>query len=516
LISVAEYRRVEKFHRFVTSRDPVDVQPESAGVIRIDGPIGWRAYTLLSMFRRIALVTVIATTVAGSLLAAPSPAAAQTGGATPATIYYWNDTLLELYRRQGGGPGPLARAAALMHTGIFNALNTADWSQRGWTGQGFNWYGARPAATGSYVNEDAAAGLVARELLMQAFPNHQTFIRQRFEARNGQAPPNDAVDLANRTVAEIRRLRNGDGWDNLTPYPFESTLGSWQLTGQGCNNPGSSPVNPTWGQVRPFTMTSPTQFRQSPPGGFSSYPALLASGLYAQQVNEVKALGRFDSTTRTAQQTQIGWFWANDLDGTYKPPGQLLAHTRIVAEQRGVTDPTRLARLFAHVSMAMADAGIAAWDMKYRTSIDLWRPQTAIQQAANDGNPATDPDAVGDPVQPAVQPLLPRLGVRARHVRVGLGRGAAGRVRRLRQRDAHDRGSTRARGDPQLRHLHPGRGGERREPDLPRRPLPVRRGRGARRRVRDRHTGPQQHSRAADPLTPDGGRPRTRPAPGSG
>jgi hypothetical protein len=345
------------------------------------------------MSRRIAVAALIAATIAGSLLAPPSPAAAQTGGASASTIHYWNDTLLELYRRQGGGPGPLARAAALMHTGIFNALNTADWSQRGWSGQGFDWYGARPAPQGNYVNEDAAAGLVARELLMQAFPAHQPYIRQRFEARNGAAPPNDAVDLANRTVAEIRRLRNGDGWDNLTPYPFESTVGAWQLTGQGCDNATTSPVNPTWGLVRPFTMSSPTQFRQSHPGGFTNHPALLASGLYATQLNEVKSLGRFDSTTRTAQQTQIAWFWANDLDGTYKPPGQLLTHTRIVAQQRGVTDPTRLARLFSHVSMALADAGIAAWDMKYRTWMDLWRPQTAIQQAASDGNPNTDPDA---------------------------------------------------------------------------------------------------------------------------
>jgi hypothetical protein len=348
----------------------------------------------LATTRRVAAAALVAATFAGSLLAPAAPAAAQSGAATAATIHYWNDTLLELYRRQGGGPGPLARAAAIMHAGIYNALNTADWSQRGWTGQGFDWYGARPAPQGSYTSEDAAAGVVARELLMQAFPSHQSYIRQRFEARNGQSPPNDAVDLANRTVAEIRRLRDGDGWDNLTPYPFQSTLGAWQLTGHAsCDSATGDPVTPNWGTVRPFTMTSGSQFRQPLPGGFGSYQALLASGLYAQQLAEVQAVGRFNSTTRTAQEEQIGWFWANDLDGTYKPPGQLLSHTRIVAQQRGVTDPVLLSRLFAQVSLALADAGIAAWDMKYRTAIQLWRPQTAIQQAANDGNPATNPDA---------------------------------------------------------------------------------------------------------------------------
>jgi hypothetical protein len=342
----------------------------------------------LVISRRVGTVAVVLATLAGPLLV-PSPAAAQTGAATAGTITYWNDTLLELYRRQGGGPGPLARAAAMMHAGIFNAINTADWSQRGWTGQGVDWYGARPAPTGSYVNEDAAAGMVARELLFQLFPAHQSFISQRFTARYGQTVPNDAVDLSNRTVAEIRRLRNGDGSANLTPYQVQNTPGAWRPTaGGGCN----SAIDPNWGTVRPFTMTSPTQFRQPLPGGFTTYPALLASALYAQQVNEVQSLGRFNSTTRTAQQTQIAWFWANDLDGTYKPPGQLLVHTQLVAQQRGITDPNRLARIFAQVSLAMADAGIAAWDMKYRTAIDLWRPQSAIQLAASDGNPATNPD----------------------------------------------------------------------------------------------------------------------------
>jgi hypothetical protein len=343
----------------------------------------------LAISRRVGTVAVVLAAVASSLLVPASPAAAQTGAATSATIFYWNDTLLELYRRQGGGPGPLARAAAIMHAGMFNAINTADWSQRGWTGQGVDWYGARPAPTGSYVNEDAAAGLVARELLFQAFPAHQPFIAQRFTARYGQSPPNDAVDLANRTVAEIRRLRNGDGSANFTPYQTSTTPGAWRPTaGGGCGNA----VDPNWGAVRPFTMTSTTQFRQPLPGGFTSYPALLASSLYAQQVNEVQSLGRFNSTTRTALQTQIAWFWANDLDGTYKPPGQLLVHTQLVAQQRGITDPNRLARIFAQVSLAMADAGIASWDMKYLTPIDLWRPQTAIQLAASDGNPATNPD----------------------------------------------------------------------------------------------------------------------------
>jgi hypothetical protein len=37
------------------------------------------------------------------------------------------------------------------------------------------------------------------------------------------------------------------------------------------------------------------------------------------------------------------------------------------------------ARLFALLNIALADAGIAAWDAKY--TYEFWRPVTAIQQA---------------------------------------------------------------------------------------------------------------------------------------
>ena len=48
------------------------------------------------------------------------------------------------------------------------------------------------------------------------------------------------------------------------------------------------------------------------------------------------------------------------------------------------------ARLFALLDLSLADAGIAAWDMK--RAFDFWRPITAIQNADKDGNAATAAD----------------------------------------------------------------------------------------------------------------------------
>jgi hypothetical protein len=48
----------------------------------------------------------------------------------------------------------------------------------------------------------------------------------------------------------------------------------------------------------PFAMTAHDQFRPGPP------PAL-TSALYAADLNEVKAIGRFNSSIRTPEQTQL-------------------------------------------------------------------------------------------------------------------------------------------------------------------------------------------------------------------
>jgi hypothetical protein len=58
-----------------------------------------------------------------------------------------------------------------------------------------------------------------------------------------------------------------------------------------------------WGAVTPFVLRRGDQFRPPPP------PAL-TSPAYAAAVNEVKSLGQNTSTTRTAEQTTIGQFWA--------------------------------------------------------------------------------------------------------------------------------------------------------------------------------------------------------------
>jgi membrane-associated phospholipid phosphatase len=309
---------------------------------------------------------------------APAPAASP--------VRYWNGVLLAVFREAGGAPGPLARTAAMMHGAIFDVVNNQTRVDGGLDFLPYQSYlGDLPTSPGASVVD--AVNVAARDVLLALHPASEATIAGAYAAGYpaGSAP---ATSPLGRAAAQaMLRLRVTDGADVTTPYVPEPVPGAWRPT-----SPGTTAATPHWGRVTPFWGGSGAAFRPPLPGGFAGYPELLASQLYVDQVTEVRILGRLDSTVRTPEQTEIGWFWANDLDGTYKPVGHLLQLTDDITPP----DPDLLAeaRLFALMSFALADATIVAWDSKYHTGVDLWRPETAIRLAGTDGNVGTvaDPD----------------------------------------------------------------------------------------------------------------------------
>lgn len=310
--------------------------------------------------------------------------------------YYLQQTIRLL---SPGAPTPITRSTAMMYGAIYDAVNSI-------TPVGTPYLGTVPVFPGCAQNRDrclaaavnnAASFALAGSLLNQNQTAAINYVRdaRRFENSRIGFGPGTLEGRVVGSIAAVRIIiaRLGDGSGNNTPYVPGTQPGAWRSTGPEC----TSPVTPNWGRVRPFALTSGSQFRPPLPGGFPSYSALLSSALYAAQVNEVKRLGRFDSQDRTADQTEQALFWSNDVDGTYKPPGQHLDHTRIISQQRGLTLQQN-ARLFGLLGIALADTGITTWGTKYDTPIDLWRPETAIQQAAIDGNPATQPDPNWEPL----------------------------------------------------------------------------------------------------------------------
>jgi hypothetical protein len=330
---------------------------------------------------RLAALPLAVLTFLGLLIGLPQPAVA--GPATAGTVYYWNDVLLGAIRLEGGGPGPISRSAAMMHAGLFDALNSAVASKAPGHRPAYRQYLTLKIVDRS-VDQDLAAGFTAHDLLVDAMPAQRAYIDQKFAERHGSSFQLPARQLADAVVGNVRAARANDGSNATMSYTPDGVAGSWRPT-DGC-----TAITSDWGAVRPFALSSGSQFRRPGPGGFTSYSSLLASSAYAAKLAEVRILGRYNSSVRTADQTRAAWFWANDLDGTYKPPGQLLTMTRTVTQPR-YSDPVQVSRVFTLVSLSMADAAIAAWDMKYRTSVDLWRPETAIKLASSNPDPSWEP-----------------------------------------------------------------------------------------------------------------------------
>lgn len=127
---------------------------------------------------------------------------------------------------------------------------------------------------------------------------------------------------------------------------------------------------------------------------------------YTEAYSEVLALGGdgvVTPTQRTAEQTEIGIYWAYDGTPSLCAPPRL--YNQIVTEvSKRSSNVIQLARLYALVNVSMADAGIAIWESKYH--YNFWRPVTGIREAdegtgpsgMGDGNPATLADLTYSPL----------------------------------------------------------------------------------------------------------------------
>jgi len=126
----------------------------------------------------------------------------------------------------------------------------------------------------------------------------------------------------------------------------------------------------------PFVLNRPSQFRpqRQPP---------MRSEQYRREYDEVKAYGSRTGSARSVEQTDLARFWMS-------PVSSWIAALRTIAGTHvaGIGDK---ARLLALASLAAADAQITIYDSKYH--FNFWRPETAIREGDNDGNPNT----VGDP-----------------------------------------------------------------------------------------------------------------------
>ena len=281
------------------------------------------------------------------------------------------------------GPGRAARAMAIVHIAVFEAVNAIDPRYESYVGL--------PPVT-ARTSLRAAIGQAAHDTLVALFPS-QAAIFDGYLAEDLAKVPSGAartrgIALGQAAAQAILAMRTLDGSEIPEPvigvdYVPDNAPGVWRQDPISLN---PLALGAFWGQVTPFVMASADQFRVAPP------PAL-TSAEYTFAYDEARVLGGdgiVTPTARTEEQTFIGNYWAYDGTPSLCAPPRLYNQLTVqLAGEQGL-DVVELARLLALVNVALADTGIACWESKYHYA--LWRPVTAIRES----DPGTGPTGLGD------------------------------------------------------------------------------------------------------------------------
>jgi hypothetical protein len=301
-------------------------------------------------------------------------------------ILHWNSIMLQaeaddksnIYgSADAAGPTGASRAFAIVSVAMFDAMNSIKGK--------YEPYLIKVAGSQG-ANIDAAIGQAAHDTLVSVYPKQASVFDADLTDWLGDLPDSTSVRRGialGKTVAQAcmnsRANDHSDAMMNYSPTNPPKP-GHHQVDPL---HPTQPFLAPNWGDVTPFGMVNVNNFKIPAP------PAL-NSQAYTDAYNQVMSLGAANSTTRTQEQTNIGLFWAYDgTPGLGTPPRLYNQIAQTIANQQDNTEYEN-ARMFALINVAMADAGIACWDMKY--TYDFWRPIVAIRGGATDGNPNT----VGD------------------------------------------------------------------------------------------------------------------------
>jgi hypothetical protein len=294
---------------------------------------------------------------------------ALTASARADMITDWNEKAIALVAKHRMLPPQAERVIACMHVAMFDAVNSLD--------QRYQPYGVSISAPRD-ASKEAAAAEAAEGVLAQLFPKDGDELRAALSSYLTSIPEgagkSAGLKVGGEVAAKIVMDRNGDGADAPDAYRPK--------TKPGVYIPTPITASSMWPKVKPFAMTSPSQFRPQA-------PLALISAEWAADYNEIKSLGGKTSKLRTARQTEDANFWLITGPASYYP----IVRQLVAAKQMDLVDS---ARFMALVSTAVADSFIAVFDAKYY--YEFWRPITAIRNGDIDDNPATELDATWQPI----------------------------------------------------------------------------------------------------------------------
>ena len=284
-------------------------------------------------------------------------------------IMDWNTKSDEIAAQKQVLPLNHSRGTAILHVAMFEAVNAIEGR--------YLPYKLNLTADRS-TSKEAAAASAGHDILLALYPDQQSSLDATLATMLAGIADGEAkakgIALGKKAAADLVALRANDGIAAQETYRPH--------TAPGVYVPTVIPLMSIAAAVTPWVMTNGSQFRPAPP------PAL-TSETWTADLNEIRELGRIDSTKRSPEQTTIGRFWFITGPRSYNPIVRQIAMSKDM-------DIVDCARLFALTSMAGNDAIIAVFDAKY--TYNLWRPVTAIRNADQTNNSATPRDASWRPL----------------------------------------------------------------------------------------------------------------------
>jgi PAP2 superfamily len=261
------------------------------------------------------------------------------------------------------------RMMGMVHAAMFDAVNSIERRYQPYLVQ----LPADPATSREAAAAAAAAAVLATIDEKTAGEMKVTLASYLASIPDGAAKA-DGIKLGEAVAAKVVEARANDGHDAVDDYRPRTTPGVYV--------PTSITAASNWSKVKPFALTTASQFRPDP-------PILLSSKEWATDYNEIKDYGGKTSTKRSPQQTETARFWLMAGPPAYHP----FVRQLVTAKQMSIGDS---ARLMALAAVGLNEALIAVFDAKYH--YNFWRPITAIRNGDIDGNDVTEREATWQPI----------------------------------------------------------------------------------------------------------------------
>jgi len=272
-----------------------------------------------------------------------------------------------------------ARGMAMVQGAVYDAVNAINRAHQPYL---LDLRDLRDLGVQPFASHDAAVATAAHHVLVAIVaPERRPVLDAALETTLAGildgAIETDGIKAGEAAAAAMLAARQNDGF----MAPFAPTIGPDPGVWRPIGWPAAPAFDPDgWvGNLKPFVLESPSQFR-------SKGPNALTSTAYAKDYDEVRSVGALNSGTRTADQTTAAIFWQFAPAVFYNRLARDLA-----GSGRFGLDTVKQARLYAMVNLAMADGATACWNDKYHWN--FWRPRAAIREGDTDGNQAT----LGDP-----------------------------------------------------------------------------------------------------------------------